>query len=83
MSLVDDAFTSLFYGEGAYFGLILLTIMMVGFAAKWKYAGAVFFPIAVVLAIEYLTRNLIWCSIVMMFNCVFIILLIWKKGGEK
>jgi len=56
MTAVDDAFISLFYGEGAILGLLLFMLICVGLVRKWKPTGALVFPLIMLLEVEYYTR---------------------------
>ena len=82
MSLVDDAFTALFYGEGSWLGLLLFIFLMLGFTLKWKYAGALFIPISILVGIEYLNRDLAYQSMIMFLLSPFMVILIAYEGRK-
>ncbi len=73
MSAVDTAFESLLYGEGSFFGLLILSVLIVGLVLKWRVASVFTLPIAILLAINYLDHSLGWHFMIMVFEASFII----------
>jgi len=85
MSLVEQAFTELFYGAGSWLGLILLMSLCIIPTYKWREVGILFMPITVFLGVEYLGQNLEWQALIMFFTAIFIIFLFadgLKKGKD-
>lgn len=79
MSVVGDAFLELLYGEGAWFGLVLMLTIMVGFTLKWKLAGVLMIPVSVFMGLEYLGRDLTWHTTIMLCLTVFLFYVVGKE----
>ncbi len=71
---LNDLFTVLFYGSGAWLGLLLLLIMILGISVKFKKAGLLMLPVSVFLGVEYMTNSLGWHALIMWLASVFILL---------
>jgi len=74
---VDSVFESLFYGSGAWLGLLLFIILCVGLIKKWKYAGALLIPIIIGMEISYYDRlseggNFVWHMLILLVLAVFV-----------
>lgn len=82
MSAVDDAFNSLFYGAGSWFGLLLFLIISVSFLIKFKYSAALLMPIMFFFGITYLDNNLTWHAGIMFFSAIFCLIYVWKGKGR-
>jgi len=86
MSSISDVFTELLYGEGIWFGLLILLAIIIGISAKTKYGGLFCLPITVFLGIDYLGQGEtyhLWGAIIMFITSVFLILNIAKQRGES
>lgn len=83
MTVVDDAFNSLFYGSGSWLGMLLFICLFLGITYAWKKAGVLTFPIAIFIGIEYLDNDLGWHSIIMFFLAIFIVLLVLKDSKGR
>jgi len=75
----QEFFTELFYGSGAWLGLIILLILCLGMVVKWRYSGALFLPVMLFLGIDYLTNDLGWQALIMFFGSVFIVVFMVKE----
>ena len=76
-SAVDQAFESLFFGTGAWFGLVLFITVCVGLALKWKYVGALLIPVIIGMEVEYYDRlnsggNYVWHIFILLCLALFI-----------
>ena len=56
MGIVDDLFTALLFGSGAWFGLLLIIAVCILVAYTVKYSGVFFTLFLIFLGYEYLTR---------------------------
>lgn len=74
MSSISQAFTELFYGSGAWLGILLLLALIIVLSSRVKYAGVLMLPVAVFLGIDYLTNDLLWNALIMFFTSIFIII---------
>ena len=81
--IVNQAFQSLFYGDGSWLGIILLLSLCLGLVLKWKYAGVLFLPINLFIGIDYLNRNMAWHAIIMFFATVFILIFMIKTSKGR
>jgi len=79
MSILDEAFESLFFGAGSWLGLLLFLIIITGLLFKWKYMGILLLPITIFLGIEYLSQGLKWQSIIMFLSSIFILFYLTTK----
>lgn len=79
MSLVAEAFQVLFYEEGAYLGILLYLLLMVGLIKKWKFSAALVIPIALFIGMDYLANSLWYHGAIMFASTIFILLLVYKK----
>jgi len=79
MSILDEAFESLFFGAGSWLGLLLFLIIITGLLLKWKYMGVLLLPITIFLGIEYLSEGLKWQSIIMFLSSIFILFYLITK----
>lgn len=82
MSDIDEVFTSLFFGGGAWLGLMLFVVLMIGLTYKAKELGILMFPISILLGIEYLDAGLGWHSFIMFCTTLFIVFFIVKESKE-
>lgn len=83
MSEIAEAFNELFYGAGAWLGLLLLLALIVSLTVKTKYAGVFMLPVTIFLAIDYLDYPaLLWNSLIMFFASVFIVINL-VKGKDQ
>lgn len=67
-------FTEFLFGSGSLLGLTVLLVFIVLIIAKWKYAGILFIPITVLMAIEYFKLDLGWHGVLMLLTTVFILI---------
>ena len=75
----------LFYGEGKWFGIIVMLAIIIIVCKKAPYAAILFMPITIFLALDYFNKipsdnNFIWAALVMLFASVFILLSIIQKA---
>lgn len=78
MSSISQVFTELFYGSGAWLGILLLLTIIISLSAKIKYAGVLTLPIVVFLGIDYITNDLLWNAVIMFFASIFIVISLVK-----
>ena len=81
MSVIDDAFNALFYGTGAWLGILLFLTLIIALFLAWKYTGVLTFPITLYLGISYLNNSLLWHASIMFFTSAFILIALYKKKG--
>jgi len=85
-SIIDTAFQSLFYGEGSWFGLLLMMALLIGLATKIKYAGALCLPVCVFMFLNYNTYTLPWHGIIILLTGIYSIFMtgiqIKNRGGD-
>jgi hypothetical protein len=74
MSSISVAFQELFYGSGAWLGLILLLALITVLSARIKYTGVLLLPVSIFLGIDYLNNDLMWHGIIMFFCAVFVVI---------
>lgn len=65
-------FFEFLFGSASWIGLIVILCIMLPVVSKWKYAGIVFLPITVLLAVEYFLFNLGWQGVIMLFGTIYI-----------
>ena len=85
MSLGQEFWHELFYGEGKWFGIIVMLAIIIVVCKKAPYAAILFMPITIFLALDYFNKipsdnNFIWAALVMLFASVFILLSIIQKA---
>jgi hypothetical protein len=80
MSGIALVFDELFYGSGAWLGILLLLVIILGISLKTKYAGLLMIPVTVFLGIDYLTEDMLWHSIIMFITSVFVVINVFRKG---
>jgi len=56
LGIVDQAFESLFFGSGMILGLLLIIILVLSIASKWKWGNIFVLPIIILMAMEYASR---------------------------
>lgn len=78
-------FTELFYGAGAWLGLLLYLAIIIGLTLKTKYAGVLMLPVSIFLGISYLSYPaLTWNAVIMFFSAIFIVANLAKnRKGES
>jgi hypothetical protein len=79
MTGMDDVFTSLFFGTGAWLGLLIIIAFVVGITFMWKYTGLVMLPVAVIFGTVYLDNSLGWHALIMFLVSIFIM---WKISED-
>lgn len=79
MSSIALAFQELFYGAGAWLGLLLLLAIIIVLSVRVRYAGLLTLPICIFLGIDYLTNDLLWNALIMFFASIFIVINIAKS----
>ncbi len=67
------AFQELFYGSGAWLGILLLLSIIIGLSLKEKYAAVMMLPVCIFLGIDYITNDLLWNALIMFFSSIFIV----------
>ena len=85
LDAVNAAFEALFYGSGAWFGILLYLSIILGLMLKWKYSGVLTLPTVLFIGIGYLTHDpsMPWHALIMWFSGIFILLFIANKIGER
>lgn len=76
---INGVFSSLFYGTGSWLGILLLLSIITGLLLKWKYTGALLLPITVFLALDYLSKDLGWHTMIMFLTSTFILIYMARK----
>ena len=72
---ISVVFEELFYGSGAWLGLLLLLAIITGLMARSKEISVLMIPVTLFLAIDYFGREmLIWNGIIMLCTTVFIVM---------
>lgn len=76
MSGIEEVFTELLFGSGAWIGLTILLILCISGTLLHKYAGVFFGLILIFLGIEYLnnvnvTSNFYWSVLICWFSALF------------
>lgn len=71
---IQITFQELFYGSGAWLGLLLLLILLILLSLKVKFANLLTVPITIFLGIEYLSNDLMWHGFIMFLSSIFLIL---------
>lgn len=56
LNIIDAAFESLFFGSGMIVGLLLIIILVLSIASKWKWGNIFVLPLIILMAIEYISR---------------------------
>jgi len=88
MSIISEVFTELFFGQGAWLGLILFMTMTLGLVSKIKYSSIIMIPFTIFLGIFYLDNIasnsiFMWCAVLMFLTTVLIIVIeLNRKGGK-
>lgn len=80
LDLIDAAFESLFFGSGMILGLLLIIILILSIASKWKWGNIFVLPITILMAMEYISRlnqtgdyKHFWGAIICFLLSVFIV----------
>jgi len=74
LSSIAQVFTELFYGSGAWLGLLLFLAIIIGLAFSNKYVGVLMLPVSIFLAISYLDYpSLLWHGAIMFICAIFIV----------
>ena len=81
LEAVNAAFEALFYGSGAWFGLLLYLSIMLGLMLKWKYSGVLTMGPAIFIGIGYLTHDpsMPWHALIMWSSSLFLLLYMVKQ----
>jgi hypothetical protein len=79
LEAVNAAFQALFYGDGAWFGLLLILSICIGLMLKWKYSGVLFLPVTIFLGIDYLDHSLPWHALIVWSSSLFLMLYMVKQ----
>lgn len=79
-----DFFNELFFGQGAWLGLIIILGIMFLIAIKVKYFGLIAFVATLFLGIQYFNEvstssNLMWCG-VLCFVCLPFFIVVSVRG---
>jgi hypothetical protein len=75
LSSIADVFTELFYGAGAWLGILLFLAIIIGLAFANKYVGVLMLPVCIFLAINYLAYpTLLWHAAIMFICAIFIVI---------
>lgn len=79
LEAVNGAFQALFYGDGAWFGIMLILCMCLAMMLKWKYSGVLFLPITIFLGIDYLEHDMGWHAMLIWSASLFLLLYMVKQ----
>lgn len=72
---IQAIFSELFYGSGSWLGLLILLIFIVALSLAQQYLGLLMLPVAIYLAIEYLSYPaLMWNALIMFLASIFIVI---------
>lgn len=82
MSQVELALEELFYGAGAWLGLLILLGLIVVLILKNKFVAMLMLPVTIFLGMDYLDNSLYWQSIIMWLSSIFILLNLMKTRGD-
>jgi len=80
----EELFQELFFGSGAWFGLIIIVSLALIVSFRVKYSGVVWTIILLFITLEYLENiavsdNFMWASVV---TIVTMCLTVWHSYGE-
>jgi len=75
---IAEAFTELFYGSGAWLGLLLYLTIIISLTYIWKKSGVFFIPVTVILGIQYFNNDLGWHSLIMWLTTIMIFFQVMK-----
>jgi hypothetical protein len=80
MSAVDQAFQALLYGEGAWFGLLLISSIILVTALRYRMLCVIYLPITVFMGISYLNNveansDLTWLALIMFIIASFLLVI--------
>jgi len=84
MSEIQQAFTELLYGSGAWLGLILIVTIIVVTSHRNKYLALIFIPVTIFMGISYLNNvtlnsDLTWMALIMFITSTFLLIKIAKQ----
>ena len=82
-----DAFESLFFGSGMWFGLLFYLTVIGLTSLKVKYLCVLYLPLTLLLVLQYIERatdenNLFWCAIIMAVSIPFMLFNLWKGKSD-
>lgn len=80
MSEIGTAFNELFYGSGAWLGILLLLSIIIALSLKTKWAAVMTLPVSIFLGIDYVTNELYWNAAIMFFSCIFVLIQVMRRG---
>lgn len=77
MSGIEDVFKELLFGSGAWLGLIIILVLIIGASERSKYAGACFIPVSLFIGIMYfdnvaVNENFMWAGVIMFIATILI-----------
>ena len=83
MTAVDLAFQSLLYGEGCWFGLLLISTIILVTAYRFRMLCVIYIPITLFMGIGYLNNveansDLTWLALIMFIIASFLFILFAK-----
>ena len=83
----QELWHELLYGEGKWLGIIILLVLIILACRINSYAGILFMPITIFLALDYFKKipsdsNFLWAAIVMLFTSIFMLLPIIQKAKK-
>jgi hypothetical protein len=78
---INDAFNALFFGAGAWFGILIVLSISLGLMLKWKYSGTLLLPVTIFMGIDYLTQDpaMPWHAIIMFSSSLVFMLYMVKQ----
>lgn len=78
MSFIQIALEELFFGAGAWLGILLLLSIILALSLRMKEIGVVTLPVTVFLGIDYINNDLFWHATIMFVTTAFLILNLFR-----
>lgn len=76
---VSDALTNLLFGDVWLFGFIIIALLLLCLVLIKREAAVISFPLAIILAIQYLENGIGWGAICMFILVILLMFLVVKK----
>lgn len=78
MSGIEEVFNELLFGSGAWLGLIIILVLIIGASERSKYAGVCFIPVSLFIGIMYfdnvaVNENFMWAGVIMFIETIVIV----------
>ena len=82
----NEAFEALFFGSGAWLGILLFVTVVFLLSALNKWANVLCIPLSIFIGIWYLdnlevSNNMMWGAICMLLSPVFLTVMLAEKKG--